>query len=1036
MCGGSSGLGRPSALLAAWVLVALPLVAASSPSAPAQGDAASSDYRVVRWTTAEGLPQNTVSDIAILPGGEMWLATFGGLARFDGQAFQTLDIAADAQMPANRVVAVEPRGDASFLFLTQEGHLGRVERGQPALLLPPPAMPHEALNLLATPDGRIWSRASNGGVWQTDGTRPWAPIADDRTGGHPVRTIALDASGNLWASTPSALIRLTGPSQGAVVQIAGGVAVVSSRHGGGLWIASARRLGSLNGADVRWTDVDPPFTGPISAIASADEDSVWVATPGEVSRVDVPQQGVSHRTRLPVDLPEPFPVRTLLQDDRGSLWVGTAGAGLYRVNRFPSRHVVPGLGAVGGLIEDRRGGAFIAAGCGTLFHLDAAGSVHAVNHGEPQPPCQLSLAHGGDGSLWVRAGRRLVRLRWDPEHVQLVTSSLPHEEGAVAPAPDGSAWAVSRSGVVELVSAQGQRMRTLTLPAPLGSASLGPDGALWVGGEGEVFRIVDGTITRLGASEGAPRGQVRDIVTEEDGTTWFGTYGGGLGRWRHGSVSTLTTVHGLPDNSISRLLVDRRRRMWISTNRGVAVVDMDVLDAVADGRAKTLLPVVLGVERGIPEANFGSPAGFVDDADRVWLGTIDGAVVVDGGALPFDATPPAIQVEEIRADDRVLPGGPSVEVPPLTSRLRLRFTTFELTYPELVRFRYRIEGVDADWVDAGANRFVDWTPPAPGRYRFLVEARNADGVWSVTPATAVLDVIPAWWQTSVVRLSGLVGLVLAAVTVVRARIRSLKRQHAARLRAVEEQREAEAQMAQVRAQLEHVSRAALAGELGASIAHEVRQPIGAMVNNAEAGRRHLTHYLQHPDELEQLLGDIVADGMRASAVVQGLRGFLQPKAPEATAIDMSALVREMLPLVRRELEGHHVSLELALDEPLPSVEGYAVQLGQVVVNLVINACEALAGTEGPRRITISTHARGGRVELVVLDNGPGMREDVAHRAFEPFVTTKPDGLGVGLPICRSIAERHGGRLSAEGAPGGGVRMVLTLPAAAGEVPRS
>jgi signal transduction histidine kinase/ligand-binding sensor domain-containing protein len=1018
------------------VLVALPLVAAGSPSVPAQGDAASSDYRVVRWTTAEGLPQNTVSDIAILPSGEMWLATFGGLARFDGEAFRTLDIAADAQMPANRVIAVVPRGDESFLFLTQEGHLGRVERGQASRLVPPPAVPHEALQLLVTPDGRIWSRASDGRIWQTDGSRPWAPMAGDRTGGDPIRTIALDTSGDLWAGTHAALIRVTGPSPAAAFPIAGGVTAIAARHGGGLWLASTRRLGVVRGADVRWIDVDPPFTAPISAIASAHEDSIWVATRGEIVRVDVAPQGASRRTRLPVDLPQSFPVRTLVQDPHGSLWVGTAGAGLYRVNRFPSRHVVPGLGAVGGLVSDGRGGAFIAAGCGTLFHLDVAGSVHAVNHGEPQPPCQLALARGGDGSLWVRAGRRLVRLGWDPEDVQVVTIGLPHEEGPLAPALDGRTWAVSRSGVVELLSAQGQRLRSLTLPAPLGSASLGPDGALWVGGESEVFRVVDGTTTRIGASEGAPRGQVRDIVTAEDGTTWFGTYGGGLGRWRNGKVSTLTTAHGLPDNSISRLLVDRRRRMWISTNRGVAVIDMEVLDAVADGRAKTLLPVVLGVEHGIPEANFGSPAGFVDDADRVWLGTIDGAVVVDGGALPFDSTPPAIRVEEIRADDRVLSGGPVVGVPPLTNRLRLRFTTFELTYPELVRFRYRIENVDADWVNLGASRFVDWTPPAPGRYRFLVEARNADGVWSTGPATAVLDVLPAWWQTGVFRLSATVALIVAAVAAVGARIRSLQRHHAARLRVVEEQRQAEAQIAQVRAQLDHVARAALAGELGASIAHEVRQPIGAMVNNAEAGRRHLAHYLQHPDELEQLLDDIVADGMRASAVVQGLRGFLQPKAPEATAIDMSALVREMLPLVRRELEEHRVTLELALDEQLPAVDGYAVQLGQIVANLVINACEALAGVEGPRRLTISTSAAAGRVELAVTDNGPGLRADVAARAFDPFVTTKPDGLGVGLAICRSIAERHGGHLGAEAAPGGGVRMVLTLPAARDGAARS
>ncbi len=252
-----------------------------------------------------------------------------------------------------------------------------------------------------------------------------------------------------------------------------------------------------------------------------------------------------------------------------------------------------------------------------------------------------------------------------------------------------------------------------------------------------------------------------------------------------------------------------------------------------------------------------------------------------------------------------------------------------------MRFRFRVEGIDADWVDAGAERTVDWSPPGPGRHRFLVEARNEDGIWSSAPAAVVLDVRPAWWQTTTFRGRGRPG---------RSRwwpprgagcaSASIERRHAERLRLLEEQRQAEERVTSLRAQLEHVSRAALAGELAASLAHEVRQPIGAIVNNAEAGRRHLAQYLQRPAELEQILGDIVADGLRASDVVRGPAGVPAGRSgPEAAAIDLSALVREMLPLVRRELQDNRVEVELALAEALPPVEGLRVQLGQVVVNL-------------------------------------------------------------------------------------------------------
>ena len=128
----------------------------------------------------------------------------------------------------------------------------------------------------------------------------------------------------------------------------------------------------------------------------------------------------------------------------------------------------------------------------------------------------------------------------------------------------------------------------------------------------------------------------------------------------------------------------------------------------------------------------------------------------------------------------------------------VRFTTFELRYPELVRFRYKVEGVDQEWIDPGTNRFVDWSPPGPGRYRFIVEARGPEGVWSSAPATAVLNVHPAWWQTTVARAAALFGVIIAGVLLARQRIRTIERRHAAELRIINEQRRAEHELTQVR----------------------------------------------------------------------------------------------------------------------------------------------------------------------------------------------------------------------------------------------
>jgi len=1030
------GWSRSAAALAlAWLALAPPGVYAETLVLSGASVNAQTDYRVVHWTTTDGLPQNSVTDLLILPNGELWLSTFGGLVRFDGHGFEVLDIAADEGLVSNRIVSLGAPVGSSFLFLTQEGYLGRVAEGRAAALAPPPDSPAEALEMLADPSGRLFCKWADGRIWYTDDRRSWRILLEDAKGAHgTTQDLAEDGSGETWAVWGRELLQITGGRPGAAVVLSEREVTASPRLGGGLWLG-------LEGGIDRWVDgrrdrlrIRPALEGKVGVIEQAEEGTLWAATGVALWRLERQGDGSWRSTPLPLRPPGGLRVRVLHVDAAGSLWIGTTGNGLYRLNPVPVRRFAAesGLQEVSAVAGDGNGGAFVTTGCRQLFHIDGAGGVatipfHPTGAGE-RLPCGISLAPGPPGGAWMRLGRTLYRLRREPLGIHTVSEVAPMDEGPVVPRADGSMWIVSRDGSVQLVSPEGALVRGFRLPAPLVSAAPGPDGSMWIGGEGVVLRVGQGSIHRFGPEEEMPRGLVRDVLAEPDGTTWIGSYGGGLGRLRGGRVARLTAAEGLPDNSISRILDDGRGRLWISTNRGVAVVAKSELEAVADGRARRFAPVVFAEDRGVTEANFGRPAGFAGADGRLWFGTIDGVARVEAADFPFNPTPPVVRVVEVRADGRALPLGSTVRVPPLTVRLRVTVATHAPLYPEQLRFRYRVEGVDPGWVEAGAQRTLDWTPPGPGRHVVLVEARNEDGVWSAAPTSVELDLQAAWWQTRTFWTAVFVALALAGALEVRRQIRRVERRHAAEMRALEEQREAEARTASLRAQLEHVSRAALAGELAASLTHEVRQPIGAIVNNAEAGRRNLGQYLQRPADLEQVLEDIVADGRRASEVVQGLRGFLTPVNAAEEALDLSEVVREMLPLVRRELEENGVEIVLELADDLPRVDGLPVQVGQVVVNLMMNACEALATKEGERRIGVATAARDGRVELVVWDNGPGLSPQVGARVFEPFVTTKPGGLGVGLAICRSIAERHGGHLRAYSPAGGGARLTLTLPA--------
>jgi signal transduction histidine kinase/ligand-binding sensor domain-containing protein len=802
---------------------------------------------------------------------------------------------------------------------------------------------------------------------------------------------------------------------------------------GELWIGLKDGVAHYVNGRVDMLDVRPRVEGAVTALLYVSDNELWIAGGGTVSHLTTQSDGSWSRTVLVLDAAADIAVRSLSLDAEGSLWIGTNGRGLLRAHRDPARHFGhdAGLGSVDALVSDGRGGAWAAASCAGVFHLDDEGTVRLVvatdADGGPSA-CENGFATAPGGEVWIRSTSRLYRVRATAPHVSRLPVALPDEVGPITSAPDGTLWVGSRSGDVRHVSADSV-IEQVSLPGLVVSIAMAPDGTVWAGGAGEIFHIRGHgrPVERIGAPQGMPRGWVRDILTDADGTVWIASYGGGLGHLRNGRLTRLTMTEGLPDNALSRILDDRRGRLWLATNRGAAVLHRTELEEVLAGARRVLTPIVLGPERGVAEANFGMPAGFADQAGRVWFGTIDGVARIDASRFPFNRLPPRLRVDAIFADERRLPTAGVVNVPAGTSRVRLNFGAMSLRYPERLRFRYRIEGIDRDWVDIGGQRFASFTPAAPGNHRFLLQARNEDGVWSASPVVVELAVMPAWWQTTATRLAALGALVMVVVGLYRIRVQALEVRHHERVQAVEERRRADAQASALRAQLEHVSRLALAGELTASLAHEVKQPLQAIVANAEVAEHMVAAGQASGAEFREVLHDIVAQGIRASEVIGELRDFLRPDHSEMGPLDLSHLMREMLPLMRRELEDHHVQVHMDLLEPAPAVEGRRVQLEQVIVNLLMNACEALAHAKGPRHVTVTTRATEDRVEVVVSDNGPGLQPEVADRLFEPFVTTKPNGMGMGLAISRSIVEAHRGRLIAEPAPGGGLTVVLSLP---------
>jgi PAS domain S-box-containing protein len=248
------------------------------------------------------------------------------------------------------------------------------------------------------------------------------------------------------------------------------------------------------------------------------------------------------------------------------------------------------------------------------------------------------------------------------------------------------------------------------------------------------------------------------------------------------------------------------------------------------------------------------------------------------------------------------------------------------------------------------------------------------------------------------------------------------------IRDITEKQRAEQEVAMQRRQLAHLGRVALVGELSGALAHELNQPLAAILANARAARRMLDPGRFDPQELRSILDDIVADDRRAADVIRRVRALIRRDEAELQPVMLSDLVNDVLDLAHSDLVERMVAVTTVFAKDMPEIMADRVQLQQVVLNLIVNACDAMTHTPpDERRITITTVDEGEVVHLAVADCGTGIRSDAVDAVFEPFVTSKENGLGLGLTICRSIVDAHGGRLYASNNDGRGATFHMVLP---------
>ncbi|HEX8892379.1 MAG TPA: two-component regulator propeller domain-containing protein, partial [Terriglobales bacterium] len=1125
-----------------------------------------SQYAHTAWKIRDGFAKGSILSIAQTPDGYLWLGTAFGLYRFDGVRNVLWQPPPDQHLPSSAITSLVASRDGTLWVGTRNG-LSSWKNGK---LTQYAELAGSAIRALVEDhEGSIWA-GTNGSPGPPEGKlceiRNASVRCHPEMGGVSQGVFGLneDDKGNLWVGLemgvwrwrpgPAEFYAVPGLSNGrmqgiadsedgsvliaatdAVMRLADGKADAvyrfpAARRGfrylrmlrdrdGGLWVGPAGR-GIVHIHQGR-TDVFSELDG-LSGDDTYDlfedrEGNIWVATVNGLDRFrELPVVTYSKSQGL-----SDIPWGGLLAAKEGSVWFGTLD-GLNRLNqgqitvyrqhraRADVRQIV-GSGlpdeGVGSLFQDSRGRIWVSTLTG-IGYLENDRFIAAAAPGG----LVSSLTEDASGNLWI-ANRELglLRLSRHNDFPPIPWVTFGHKDPAVVLAPDflhGGLWlGFSRGGVV------------------------------W-------FR--DGHVrSSYSATDGLGEGRVNHLRFDNEGALWIATEGG-LGRLKDRHIATLTSKSGLPCNAVQWTMEDDAQSVWLMMPCGLMRVARSELDAWASAADKTARPIHATVFDSSDGLRFLAVVGDYTprvgkSADgKLWFSVPDGISVVDPHRLLFNKLRPPVHIEKLAADrkeyrENLLGDGLSnPRLPPLVRELEIDYTALSLVAPEKILFRYKLEGWDQDWQDAGTRRQAFYSNLPPRNYTFRVKACNNSGLWNEAGTSLDFTIPPAYYQTYWFRLSCIAVLVALLWALYRWRVHQLKGQEKrlrdvvetipamtftalsdgsttfvnkrwteytglsveqssgagwqrfihpedfarhsetwrtsvaagqlfedeARFRRatdgeyrwflvrgvplrdqhgkivewygtltdIEDRKRAEQErekLRQLEDHLAHINRVSTLGELAASLAHEIKQPIAAAITSANSCLEWLAHEPPNLDRARAAATKVDKYGNRAAEIIDRIRSFYKKSPPQRELVDVNGIIQEMLTLLKGEATRYSVAMHTDLSTELPKIMADRVQLQQVFMNLMLNGIEAMEDSGG--ELTVKSELQDGQLQFSVSDTGVGLPAEKMDEIFSAFFTTKPQGSGMGLAISRSIVESHGGRLWATANDGRGATFHFSLP---------
>ncbi len=1063
---GRTSAGAPAARRArsvtiAWLLSILALSAGADPATERRVPAGLTpekhlrEFSLSRWTIDDGLLTNALTNVLQTRDGYLWIASYNGLMRFDGLGFTVFD---QTTVPVFGTSGfhelVEDRQGDLWLGLQSVGvrryRDGRFETVGGSEL----GFTVRTLRVEAA--GEAWAGTGDFGAFRwAEGA--WTSLEHPALAGVTVRDILRSRDGALWFATEGKGLTRLENGRFTTFGLASGLASdhvtsLCEAADGALWVGTEEGLSRLAGDEVE--SVAELAGTEIYRLYLDDYGNLWLAA----------EQGLLRKNALSGDFErlashggEPLrSVSAIAFGREGEVWIAGYLDGLYRLKdgKFKNYTADNGLttARVNALYQTRSGDVLVG-GDGTIDVIFRDGDVRQdggagrFRRAKSVPDVRVrDFLEDRAGRLWIASYAGLMRISAGATEWITVEQGLPsnqirllYEDGA------GNIWAASRNaGAIELAAGGG--LRALDKTTGLASDFVlsideTPGGDLLLGThEGLDVVRADGSIAHFGLAEGLPGELVFSSLVDRSGAVWLAT-NGGLARLHRQRVQAFTRDDGLPADSVFDVVEDAGGSLWLSSALGVIRLSKRQLIEVMDGRESRIEATVYDDRDGMANRDCTGAAKILLDRDgRLWFPTLGGVSILDPANLATNPVPPSVRIERFTVDGALVAGARAtgagagaLEIAPGGKTFTFGFAALSLLAPTRVEIRYRLEGFDEEWMDAGPERNVRYTNLSPGDYALRVTAANNDGVWNRQGATLAFRVRPFLYQVPAFQAAAALLIAAAAFGLYRWRMRKVEARSARLQRIVSEQQRTAAALRDSEDRLQ-----GLVGELEAknaelerfayTVSHDLKSPLitiggmlGLLEKEAAAGNAdRVGHYAERVRTASRHMSRLLDELLELSRIGRVVNPTEEVRLEEV-AVEAGTLLAESL---------DERGVELEISPGLPVVRGDRTRVLEVFQNLLDNAVRFLGDPPAPR-IEIGTREQGGETVCYVRDNGIGVEPRYHDRIFELFERLDPgtEGTGIGLALVKRIVEFHGGRIWVESEGlGHGSTFCFVLPA--------